>query len=280
MEELKHISPEFDWGDGTNLGNDIVYCASSTGLNSPVLFHHFLQLSIRSSTNCSIHLTRIDSNSIVLASNSSFEDISTISKRNASLFHNDNSLGCKYSQRYSKWQTTINLYLPNWTGVSRWSVRPHTTRWEGDQAMSSPWAAFCVLHTIYNTRRIQKVLRGGSGVIHSRHIASLPYRGWYLPPRLDFARNHKFAPNSALFCRRSLPCNSLHFGTSFRVTRLFYATLVDWTMTNPLYQFASIFHLVLPICLPKRCPVRFDAFIYWKLFFYFGERTVVVYCWV
>ena len=113
MEELKHISPEFDWGDGTDLGNDIVYCASSTGLNSPVLFHHFLQLSIRSSTNCSILLTRIDSNSIVLASNSSFEDISTISKRNASLFHNDNSLGCKYSQRYSKWQTTINLYLPN-----------------------------------------------------------------------------------------------------------------------------------------------------------------------
>lgn len=54
MEELKHISPEFDWGDGTTLGNDIVYCASSTGLNSPVLFHHFLQLSIRSSNECSI----------------------------------------------------------------------------------------------------------------------------------------------------------------------------------------------------------------------------------
>lgn len=54
MEELKHISPEFDWGDGTTLGNDIVYCASSTGLNSPVLFHHFLQLSIRSSNERSI----------------------------------------------------------------------------------------------------------------------------------------------------------------------------------------------------------------------------------
>ena len=54
MEELTHISPEFDWGDGSDLGNDIVYCASSTGLNSPVLFHHFLQLSIRSSKAYSI----------------------------------------------------------------------------------------------------------------------------------------------------------------------------------------------------------------------------------
>lgn len=197
MEELKHISPEFDWGDGTTLGNDIVYCASSTGLNSPVLFHHFLQLSIRSSNECNIYLMWIDSNSIVLASNSSFEDISTISKRNASSFHNDNSIGCKCCQCYSKWQAAINLRLSNRARVSRWSVCTHTTRWEGDQAIPSSWAVVCVLHTIYNTRWIQNVLRRGSEVIRSRFLASLPYRGRYLPPRLDVTRNHKVASNPA-----------------------------------------------------------------------------------
>ena len=91
MEELKHISPEFDWGDGTNLENDIVYCASSTGLNSPVLFHHFLQLSIRSSKEVRCIILQIELNSIVLASNSSYEEISTISKRNVPIIYRGNS---------------------------------------------------------------------------------------------------------------------------------------------------------------------------------------------
>ena len=49
MEDLLHIAPEFGWSVEDPARNEVVYCTSSVGFNSPVLFHHFLQLAIRSS---------------------------------------------------------------------------------------------------------------------------------------------------------------------------------------------------------------------------------------
>ena len=48
MDSLLHVSPEFNWEVENPPTNELVCCASSIGLNSPVLFHHFLQLALRS----------------------------------------------------------------------------------------------------------------------------------------------------------------------------------------------------------------------------------------
>ena len=48
MDDLLHISPEFNWNIENPTQNEFIYSASSIGLNSSVLFQHFLQLAIRS----------------------------------------------------------------------------------------------------------------------------------------------------------------------------------------------------------------------------------------
>ena len=57
MEDLLHIAPEFGWSVEDPARNEVVYCTSSVGLNSPVLFHHFLQLAIRSSLSVLMNFT-------------------------------------------------------------------------------------------------------------------------------------------------------------------------------------------------------------------------------
>ncbi|KAK8828874.1 hypothetical protein WA538_000877, partial [Blastocystis sp. DL] len=70
-DSLLHVSPEFNWEVENPPTNELVYCASSIGLNSPVLFHHFLQLALSSHTR-----------TIALTSSSSYEDIASVCKRN------------------------------------------------------------------------------------------------------------------------------------------------------------------------------------------------------
>lgn len=49
MEDLLHISAELHWSEDYPTKNDVIYCTSSTGLNSPVLYYHFLQFALKSS---------------------------------------------------------------------------------------------------------------------------------------------------------------------------------------------------------------------------------------
>ena len=81
MDFLLHISPEFNWEVGNPPTNELVYCATSIGLNSPVLFHHFLQLALRSRMiECCCLF--VDTHTVALTSSSSYEDIASVCKRN------------------------------------------------------------------------------------------------------------------------------------------------------------------------------------------------------